>query len=197
MWHNCPGRCSRPIGMKKLSYKHRCKQACHAHVLTLFIGHKQRFIHTHVARSPPIGITKLSEVFMNKHLYNTPQRSELFTIYIQTNNAMTKIQLTVQAENKMAGLNKSMSFESILEQLQCVGFPDVIGKGIPEPGSSGLKSMISRAWPGFGDMQSYFVQWWAGGIDGCVERNEFLVIWRCYRVDNDKNLVFCLPEYNF
>ena len=35
------------------------------HELTLFTGHKQRFIHTHVTRSPPIGIAKLSEVFMN------------------------------------------------------------------------------------------------------------------------------------
>ena len=43
MWHNCFSRCSRPIGMKKLSYKHRCKLACHAHVSTLFTGHKQRF----------------------------------------------------------------------------------------------------------------------------------------------------------
>ena len=38
MWHNCPDRCSRPIGMKKLSYTHRCKLACHAHVITLFTG---------------------------------------------------------------------------------------------------------------------------------------------------------------
>ena len=55
MWHNCPGQCSRPIGMKKLSYKHKCKLAprlCY----TLLTGHKQRFIHTHVTRSPPIGI---------------------------------------------------------------------------------------------------------------------------------------------
>ena len=65
MLHNCFSRCSRPIGMKKLSYKNRCKLACHAHVSTLFTGHKQRFIHTHVTRSPPIGIAKLSEVFMN------------------------------------------------------------------------------------------------------------------------------------
>ena len=66
MWHDCCfSRCSRPIEMKKLSYKNRCKVACHAHVSTLFIGHKQRFIHTHVTRSPPIGIAKLSEVFMN------------------------------------------------------------------------------------------------------------------------------------
>ena len=38
MWRNCSSRCSRPIGMKKLSYKHRCKLACHAHVSTLFTG---------------------------------------------------------------------------------------------------------------------------------------------------------------
>ena len=43
----------------------RCKVVCHAQKLTLFVGHKQRFIHTHVTRSPPIGIAKLSEVFMN------------------------------------------------------------------------------------------------------------------------------------
>ena len=66
MWHNCFSRCSRPIGMKKLSYKNRCKVACHAHELTLFTGHKQMFIHTHVTRSPPIGIAKLSEVFMKR-----------------------------------------------------------------------------------------------------------------------------------
>ena len=68
MWHNCFSRCSRPIGMKKLSYKNRCKVACHAHELTLFTGHKQRFIHIHVTCSPPIGIAKLSEVFMNLFL---------------------------------------------------------------------------------------------------------------------------------
>ena len=34
-----------------------------------------------------------------------------------------------------------MSFEPF----QCVGFPDVIGKGIPESGSSGLKGMIMVA----------------------------------------------------
>ena len=85
MWHNCPGRCSRPIGMKKLSYKHRCKLACHAHVSTLFTGHKQRFIHTHVTRSPPIGIAKLSEVFMNVplnipvYVYRFPDLRELNT----------------------------------------------------------------------------------------------------------------------
>ena len=65
VWHNCLGRCSQPKGMKKLSYKHRCKLVCHAHVSTLFTGHKQKFIHTHMMRSPPIGIAKLSEVFMN------------------------------------------------------------------------------------------------------------------------------------
>ena len=65
MWHNCPGRCSLPEGMKKLSHKNRCKLACHAHVSTLFTGLKQRFIHTQVTRSPPIGIAKLCEVFMN------------------------------------------------------------------------------------------------------------------------------------
>ena len=54
--------------MKKLSYKNRCKLACHAHVSTLFTGHEQRFIHTHVTRSPPIGIAKLSVVFMNQQL---------------------------------------------------------------------------------------------------------------------------------
>ena len=31
-------------------------------------GHYQRFKHPHVTRSPPVGITKLSEVFMNVHL---------------------------------------------------------------------------------------------------------------------------------
>ena len=69
MWHNCFSRCSRPIGMKKLSYKNRCKVACHAHELTLFTGHKQMFLHTHLTRSPPIGIAKLSEVFMNIYYY--------------------------------------------------------------------------------------------------------------------------------
>ena len=39
--------------------------ACHAHVSTLFTGHKQRFLHTLMTRSPPIGIAKLSEVSMN------------------------------------------------------------------------------------------------------------------------------------
>ena len=68
MWHNCFSRCSRSIGMKKLSYKHMCKLACRAHVSTLFTGHKQRFIHNHVTRSPPIGIAKLSEVFRNLFL---------------------------------------------------------------------------------------------------------------------------------
>ena len=35
------------------------------------------------------------------HLTSAPQRSERFTIYIQTNNAMTKIQKkTVQAKTK-------------------------------------------------------------------------------------------------
>ena len=65
MWRNCFSRCSRPIGMKKLSNNNRCKVACHAHELTLFTGHKQRFIHTHLMRSPPIVIAKLSEVLMN------------------------------------------------------------------------------------------------------------------------------------
>ena len=58
MWHNF-SRWSRPIGMKKLQVQ--------AHELTLFTRHKQRFIHTHVMRSPP-GIAKLSEVFMNKRV---------------------------------------------------------------------------------------------------------------------------------
>ena len=35
-----------------------------------------------------------------KHLYSAPQRLERFTIYIQTNNAMKKIQKTVQAKTK-------------------------------------------------------------------------------------------------
>ena len=64
MWHNCFSHCSQPIGMKKLSYKNRCKLACHAHVWTLFTGHQQRFIqgllHTHMTHSPPLGIAKLS-----------------------------------------------------------------------------------------------------------------------------------------
>ena len=46
-------------------YKHRCKLACHAHISTLFTGHKQRFIHTHMTGPPPIRTAKLSEVFMN------------------------------------------------------------------------------------------------------------------------------------
>ena len=62
MWHNCPSRCWRPIGMKKLSYKPRCKLTWHAHVFNTFTGHKQRFVNTHVTRSLPTGIAKLSEV---------------------------------------------------------------------------------------------------------------------------------------
>ena len=59
MWHSCFSRCSRPIGMKKLSYKNGCELACHAHVSTLFTGHIKRFIHTNVTRTPPTGIAKL------------------------------------------------------------------------------------------------------------------------------------------
>ena len=40
----------------------------YAHVSTLFTGHNQRFIRTHVTRSPPIGLAKLSEVFINRGL---------------------------------------------------------------------------------------------------------------------------------
>ena len=33
--------------------------------LVIITGHYQRFIHPNVTRSPPTGIAKLSEVFMN------------------------------------------------------------------------------------------------------------------------------------
>ena len=42
-------------------------EACFLIILprqSLFTGHKQRFIHTHVTRTPPIGMAK-TEVFMN------------------------------------------------------------------------------------------------------------------------------------
>ena len=37
----------------------------HGSQLVINTGYYQRFIHPHVTRSPPIGIAKLSEVFMN------------------------------------------------------------------------------------------------------------------------------------
>ena len=55
MWHNGSSRCSQPIGMKKLSRSQP----------VINTGHYQRFKHPHVTRSPPIGIAKLTEVFMN------------------------------------------------------------------------------------------------------------------------------------
>ena len=51
-----------------------------AHVSTLFTGHKQRFIHSHVTRSPPIGIEKLSEVFMNRSLYICMYKQNVYCI---------------------------------------------------------------------------------------------------------------------
>ena len=42
--------------------------------------------------------------------------------------------------NKMAELNEYMSFESIFEQLQCVGFPDDTGKEFQSRGAAALKS---------------------------------------------------------
>ena len=58
MWNNCSSRCSRPIGMKKLSRSQPVINTIHY----------QMFKHPHVMCSPPIGIAKLSEVFMNIHL---------------------------------------------------------------------------------------------------------------------------------
>ena len=54
---------------EEMTYKHPQVTGASLRVTPMFqnffTGHKQRFIHTHVTRSPIIGIAKLSEVFIN------------------------------------------------------------------------------------------------------------------------------------
>ena len=69
-------------------------EACFLIILprqSLFTGHKQRFIHTHVTHTPPIGKAKLSEVFMNSdcnYVY-----SVIHTTMFTNNTHINKIHL--------------------------------------------------------------------------------------------------------
>ena len=71
-------------------------QLVHKYQKTAPAGYYQPFKHPHVMRSPPIGITKLSEVLMNKYIDLTTCES-LGSIGHQSREKITGIPTLVSA----------------------------------------------------------------------------------------------------